>query len=59
MASPGTCTIAWKGVAGKTLTSDKLEIQICKVISIVIPCHKLRVDEKFTHCLSTSLSKDN
>jgi hypothetical protein len=43
----------------EALTSDKLEIQICKVISLLIPCHKLRVDEKFTRCLSTSLSKDN
>jgi hypothetical protein len=43
----------------EALTSDKLELQICKVISLLIPCHKLRVDEKFTRCLSTSLSKDN
>jgi hypothetical protein len=30
----------------EALPSDKLQIQICKVLSVLIPCYKLRVNDR-------------
>jgi hypothetical protein len=43
----------------EALTSDKLQIQICKVYSILIPCYKLRVNEKSSLTQSPSLTRIN
>jgi hypothetical protein len=32
----------------EALPSDQLEIQICQVSSVLIPCNKLRVNEKYS-----------
>ncbi|GAB4185374.1 MAG: hypothetical protein Fur006_23760 [Coleofasciculaceae cyanobacterium] len=41
----------------EALPSDKLEILICKNFSVVIPCCKLRVNEKSSLTQSPSLAK--
>ena len=40
----------------EALPSDKLEIQICQVFSVIIPCYKLRVNEKSSLTQSPSLT---
>jgi hypothetical protein len=41
----------------EALPPDKLQIQICKVFSVLIPCHKLRVNEESSLNQSTSLTR--
>jgi hypothetical protein len=43
----------------EALPSDKLQIQICKVFSILIPCYRLRVNENSSLTQSPSLTHIN
>ncbi len=40
----------------EALPSDKLQIQTCKVFSVLIPCDKLRINEESSLTLSPSLT---